>query len=343
MKYKFSLYIVVIFMLSNITLYSNEYNVYQQELVQIYKVGNSKGEFILDLSTPYDNGPSAISFDANGKLYIVDIVKYRLVVFYNNKFVNEYYNLFSCKSRQLEIREDYLISYGDQCISIDNIDFRKKAIVYLNESIYKDEIPNITNIIFTDDIIFLYLKNGSILSISNLGLDWEENNKKILGHNETEALFEFGEKYNLFGLTIDDKKRIFLNGELLTRNYEAFYKYWEEINIDMKDHKFIPLKPEYSDNAIFIGKDVNNNFYWDIGLSHIYVFNKNGLVLELFKYNKKREYKTLPAIHPSGDVYFLDYDENGVYLYRVKNVWDPEGRERWHKESGVKDLEPIDN
>jgi uncharacterized protein YgiM (DUF1202 family) len=51
--------------------------------------------------------------------------------------------------------------------------------------------------------------------------------------------------------------------------------------------------------------------------------------------------KTLPAVHPSGDVYFLDYDEKKVRLYRVKNVWDPEGRERWYRESGVKDLAPI--
>jgi hypothetical protein len=25
----------------------------------------------------------------------------------------------------------------------------------------------------------------------------------------------------------------------------------------------------------------------------------------------------------------------------VKNVWDPEGRARWYRESGVKDLEPL--
>jgi len=42
---------------------------------------------------------------------------------------------------------------------------------------------------------------------------------------------------------------------------------------------------------------------------------------------KKTEY----AIHPSGDVYCLGYDDEGVYLYRIKNVWDPKGRDEWYK------------
>jgi len=106
----------------------------------------------------------------------------------------------------------------------------------------------------------------------------------------------------------------------------------------------------------YIGKDVNDNIYW-ADTCAVAVFNKKGFLIEYFVPQKKENIITLPVVHPSGDIYYLAskyskikksdkysddyYPVVGFYLYRVKNVWDPKGRARWYRESGVKDLRPI--
>ena len=41
-----------------------------------------------------------------------------------------------------------------------------------------------------------------------------------------------------------------------------------------------------------------------------------------------------PALHPSGDIYFFDYDYTGFRLYRVFNTWTPDVRDAWYVEYG---------
>jgi len=61
------------------------------------------------------------------------------------------------------------------------------------------------------------------------------------------------------------------------------------------------------------------------------VFGANGIIMDIFiPQNAMEKKKTSYAIHPSGDVYFLDYDKEGVYLYRVENVWDRTARNFWY-------------
>jgi hypothetical protein len=70
----------------------------------------------------------------------------------------------------------------------------------------------------------------------------------------------------------------------------------------------------------YVGKDSDQNYYWTLDLRIICIFNKIGELIDIFSFDITKT-KKIPTIHPSGDVYFLDYDENGCYLYRIKRIW----------------------
>jgi hypothetical protein len=139
-------------------------------------------------------------------------------------------------------------------------------------------------------------------------------------------------------VTLDNESRLFVNGELETRDYKVYISYWMEnyqiADIQeyrrLKEHKKWPLNKD-AYGMTYLGKDSNSNQYWhNSTLDAILVFNEHGYCQDFFKYDNNKS-KTLPAIHPSGDVHFLDYDKNGVYLLRIENVWDKVGRAFWYE------------
>jgi hypothetical protein len=347
------LYLLFYIILSSF-LNAQEYNVYNQELLYKFDIGVKINQ--LGYSNSFNPGgeypgPSAICFDEDGNLYIEDYWKNRIAVF-NSEFEYIKQLLDKHDSRRDFEKSDLLEIYNKKILK-HYIGFRliiysmqNQFEVYFTGTKYKDVIKSIP-FVYSNDIIIISLRDGNIMSIPNLGPDWEENNKKILDYEETKALFKPGAMYNLKGLTLDDKNRIFLNGELLTRDYKVFYEYWKErfSRCGYEDNKKYLLSNWVSSKSAsdmtYLGRDIADNYYWKCMYKYIAIYNPIQSFFYFFEYYYNKS-KTLPAVHPSGDVYFLDYDENGVYLYRVKNVWDPEGRARWYRESGVKDIEPIE-
>ncbi len=177
---------------------------------------------------------------------------------------------------------------------------------------------------------------GTLLSIPNPGPDPVENNKRNLNEGQTRALFAEPEKYGLVGLSLDEKNRLFLNRELVTRNYKTFFEYWSSENESetlIKNGDRFNYTPEFfyrKADPLYCGSDNNKNTYW-ASSNLIMVFGPDGFLKDMFiPENAMEKKKTSYAVHPSGDVYFLDYDKEGVYLYRVENVWDKQGRAFWH-------------
>jgi len=177
------------------------------------------------------------------------------------------------------------------------------------------------------------------MSIINPGPNSDENNRNILNQEQTLALFNEPEKYGLEGVTIDDRNRLFIDGELQTKDYKTFYSYWME-QMDFSDpddyrlseiHKYRPINIKSAEYVHFLGIDNIKNMYWRAGNKTILVFDDSGRIKFRFEFDFLKS-KTQPAIHPSGDVYFLDYDTEGVYVYRIQNVWDPEARDNWASE-----------
>ena len=73
-----------------------------------------------------------------------------------------------------------------------------------------------------------------------------------------------------------------------------------------------------------IGYDSEGNSYWNVitGIKPedraVLICSQYGEALDCF-YNRIQW--SLVAVAPSGDVYFLDYDSEGVYFYKVAQQW----------------------
>jgi len=330
---------------------------YNQELFKKIEHGKNIDELgYFEESVTVPEGPFGIGFDKTGYLYISDRWNRRIVI-YDNKYkayesinnISQYYALIAAKQFEIDAQGN-IVTYSlfESCIS--KIDKKHNIIFNIKPnkvSIFKDFNQNYY-VVYKNN--FFYYTTGNtdeeIICISNPEIDPEKNIKKILNTEQTKELFTSNSYFNDDGLTLDSKNRLFLNGELLTRNYKTFYNYWlerydnENNNENKKTLQKYWLSKDASDEMNYLGKDYSGKYYWAYQNNYIAIYNPNESFFKLFEYDYNKS-KSIPAVHPSGDVYFLDYDEKQVYLYRVKNVWDPEGRARWYRESDVKDLEPI--
>ena len=238
-------------------------------------------------------------------------------------------------SNDFKIIDIGLIQYGLGGFFVDSFDGERLITVsFDNSGIKHGEVYYIGN-----TAIYCGF-GGELYSVQNPGPDPAKNNSIRLDDAGTRALLKEPEKYGLSGVTIDPKKRIFLDGVLQTREYKTFYEYWKG-----KTGSASLKKPGASfdyDAEIFYknttpelaGYDSAGNIYWASG-DALLVFATTGYLLDIFAPIDSLAYKkTAYAIHPSGDAYFLGYDTSGVYIYRVKNVWDPKMRAVWYKEHG---------
>ena len=326
MKY---LYIFFILLINLNCIFGESFHMYEENLINSFGFGTKIDNFTFnDNAPPAENkGPSTFSFDKNENIYILDSWANSMLVF-NKNFelitiikLNVQYNIVS---KQIEINYDRLIFY--------NLAYSIK--IYENEELLSDigqrqnrinQNINHDSFIYNNGLVFFWLNNGEINMFDNPGPDKSANVNKTINREEILdriSKYEIG-IYN--GITIDENNRLFYNKELITRDYEVYINYqiskynsYEEwrsnnpyiINADLRK----------SNNKTYLGKDTNNNIYWKTGNKRILVFNSEGHLLDKFQYNRDIS-KTLPAVHPSGDVYFLDYDENEVRLYKITRRW----------------------
>jgi hypothetical protein len=317
------------FLLASQPLWSLDFNRYKPELVRTYAVGAGLSEFGLMLYHPLTPGPSGVAFDRTGNVYVCDAVRERLVV----------------GDRGLEIREEHRGTYSGNAPWLEVTgrgignhhllnEFSWVDWTFQNRFIVSFELgrydPVFDSTLYYGDVVFAYLDQGDLISVVRPGLDWRENDGKTLGDAETRALFREPEKYGLAGLTLDEGGRLFVNGQIETRSYRVFLGWCEEQG---------GAKQARSGNAVgltweprraqqvgtYRGEDANGNTYWDVSLA-IAVFDRKGALIEVFAPPDGRGIQT---VHPSGDLYGISYDEKGVYLHRIRNVWDPKARELW--------------
>jgi len=340
---------ILLITLLNLNAFSEEYHVYLQEIIKVFQTGSNNNELKYvkqGLGSGDYPGPSAMAFDKDGLFYIADSWNNRIVIYDTKLDLKSIINLnipqSMAFSRTLYIKGNKI--YGNISKSHYNcITTSGKVIFSINLMDYKHYNNLDYNFEMNNDFLIVYLDDGTMISIPEPGPNVEENNIKLFGYEDTKDLFKSESKLINKGFRLDEKNRLFLNGELLTRNYKLFYNYWEEMHKSKGlDNNKIKLSFDYSNlnDMTYLGKDKNENYYWKGGWKWIWIFDKSGFLIEMFEFNGNKS-KILPTVHPSGDVYFLDYDEKGVYLYRVKNVWDPEGRAKWYRESGVKEVSPL--
>jgi hypothetical protein len=290
-----------------------------------FQIGDKKGEFGYKTSATDVEGPVGFGIKENGNIVVND---------YKNKR-NQVINKNGVVTNVVMVSDTYWAG---------SIDFFGKRLIgteygflsIINENgkneYFRDVPGHRIYCIGQGEVCFIY-DNQILYSLPNPGPDLVENNRRILDEKATRALFTDPVKYGLVGVQLDNKNRLFVNGELETRDYWTFDQYWADQYPDYprdKRHKYPVYSEDTSPYIQFVGKDVKGNVYWNVHNNKILVYDNHGIVIDRFEYDREKS-KTLPAVHPSGDVYFLDYDENAVSLYRVENVWDKAGRAFWYE------------
>lgn len=331
------LFLNLLLMLFLNVLESNEINNYPLEVMKTF--ANGSGENELTVKDPYDigltYGPRSFSFNKKGYLYIMDLHNSRIVI-YNEKYnyineikgnVNIGLKLEIDKDNNLighfigglkKIQENGIISFF---ISVYHSDYHFKM------SSYKS--------IVTDKIVFVQLNDKSFISIPNPTLDKKENLKKVL--NPEQTIEYLNKKLNQKKVPKNERLSmkdglVFKGDKLLTRDFKTYYKYMtEKQNREgLQSPRKTNTNYKISDNAdmYYLFEDNNENTYWQ-GFGCIFVFNKNGYIIDYFGYDWTMFDEDpengmgcyFPVIHPNGDVYFLGYDFTESKLYRIKIRW----------------------
>lgn len=324
-----------ILLLLSTKIFSMEYNTY--EMVQQKEFGvtrdNSDNEKLgVEFKQGYSGsyGPS-LFFDSNN-LTISD--------FHNNRFLLLDGNFDVIKNITFEINSNvagnnfrhyfdsdgiidlglHILGYAaDSGISIFDKE-TDKIISKINFYTDFNFLANFRSIFYYKNILFIHDKNGKLWSIKNPELDQKKNKINLLSEENTISLIKKGD---LQDITIDDKKRIFLNGKLQTKNITNYYEY--KIKLRKNDSK-PKLDKNYtedyfiSNNAIFIGSDNDNNIYWYFN-SGVLVSNEDGWPIMVFTISDQKKVSSAPAVSPDGNVYFLQHSPDKVTLFKVVRRW----------------------
>ena len=148
-----------------------------------------------------------------------------------------------------------------------------------------------------------------------------------LDTSQTRALFADNSPIDLAGLTLDDKNRLFLDGDLVTMDYDTFIEYFahEKGNASATPPAYVHVDLAYAllrtmHSNEFVGRDASGNWYWRSNGYYLLVMNKLGWLIAAIQSEDKDIDST--AVAPNGDIYSLRSDDTWVYLERFENTWD---------------------
>ncbi|QEN05316.1 hypothetical protein EW093_11530 [Thiospirochaeta perfilievii] len=323
---------ILLLILFSLNIYAEEVSEYRGSLVKSFQVGSNNDQ--LGYLTGEDAWGSSETKPGNffsttlGEFILSDIINNRII--YYDKFFNV-----------ILILEDNIgIRYSGRMKDTSNIlygTFNNTRFYAINKSNKKSIellIPETINsngnkTLFTDQVIFTYLKDGSLASFV---LEDRENLKfsKRLSEHETFKLFRNKKKYGLEGYTIDKSKRMFYNGQLLNTDFSTKFDYWKDLHKknSLEVPRIIPGVPEYNKldimkgGSTYIGTDIDGNTYYDISQSLI-IFDKDGWVLDYFFFKDRILIK--PAVNSNGDVFYLlregTKDVPVLNLYKIDRKW----------------------
>lgn len=329
-------------------LFSQNMYKYPPEIIAQYSAGSGANEFKLtnsDWDYPIKLGPTNITVNESGEIFIFDYYNLRIVGLDNNFLFKDYININEGQvmrnALDFYIADDLLFSFEIDVCWFQANKFNGDSVISLGFRSQKTKgLIDDYNYYADKDLIIVYKKDGQMIGVVNP----ENVNRDNIRKNtlNTKQLKDYIEKNSLKKYYIDDDNNLFINGLFYTRKFDKFDKYWKnyyKIN-NMADGRYSIIPKTYLKGYFhYVGMDSNHNIYFRHGSASIYIFNNKGVLIDLFKYDQdsNEENKTKrvisPAIHPSGDLYFMTYSNSkDCILIRYKNVWDPSGREAWYTE-----------
>jgi hypothetical protein len=329
---------MIIFHILN--LYCDQVNNYSLELIKTFGVGNNEntlGYASTRERGPGDEpGPSAYNF-YNNNLYVMDSWNSCIKKFDKNFNLLENFNnldLYQPWKIEVDNFENFNVLYSSGIIKIDKngnkifyIDFKRRG--------YEIKADPLKSIIM-DNIIYIFMNDGSLKYIKDPGLDAKANAKKIKDISELN-LNDSSDNASTRVMSSSDTSEVKIENGVIIKDSELFIRDFEKYLHYKQTHRTAPetrtmqtvksntsrdvnefLKPGFINT--YLGKDQDGNVYWDAN-SIVLVLNPDGVMIDAFTVDQNKVDVRFPAIHPSGDVYFMGYDPEGVYLYKVKRVW----------------------
>lgn len=308
--------ILLLFCITNL-IFSNSFKKYNLELIKRYIIDNSDNTKLgADLG---QGGPGTlipIIFFDNENLVISDNKNRRSIIL-DKDFEFEQIHKGNFFNYSIYNQKEYIFAFHK----------KTSAVVYIKSDQWKllcnlkleNFLFNPKDIIFHSNTLFIYDFNWKLWSIKEPTIDSDENYLKLMNEDETLELIKNGD---IDGLTIDPKKRLIINGELQTTNYEVFYHYYKDQNHGIKylsDGLDYEVSLKSTPYLTYIGRDHKGYFYWDMD-GFICVFNKKGLLTCIFEYDYTKT-DGYPAVSPEGDIYFIKSTQEKASLYKITRDW----------------------
>jgi len=314
-------FIIISMVFLVLNLNAIEFNTYDMEIEHVFKASllgeddvNNLAVDLYSMGGEVSRGPS-LFFLENDLIVHDEAGKYRTVLLDTDYSFKETYDYCIYNSTFYNFNNTILgmnsyngIKIVENKEIISDISFTNLSFLRNNKDLY-----------YQDNTLFIFDKDNNLWGIKNPGLDNDENRKNIV--KEEEIIKEITEgKYK--GLTIDSKKRLFLDGELQTINIITYFDYLKDktntdlpiLNKKNKENFYI------SNNTVFIAKDNKGFSYWYKNNRILIVSDKNIPVID-YLITKEFRLDTYPAVSPEGDIYFMKYNEDNVTLYKIARKW----------------------
>jgi len=308
-------------------VFAQNYNKYEMELIKEFENGSEINEIKVGDTglNPLDAAPTGMGIGPDGNIYIADYLNDRIAIV-NDKTLEITDSIKGTKyldsSKSLEVREDIILG---RRVGYRLFGYKDGEEIY---NVGFEELTNntvtFTSVLYYNNIVFAYSVDRKIRCVVNPSMEKLDNKKRFRGPEKTREMFEPDSEVDVGELTIDENDRLFFEGKILNKDFRLFANYWleEHKGVSHQQHieGFTNEAYRKMKNNTYIGKDALGNTYWLVGSFRFIVINQNGWIIHGGKFDQYKS-RTLPAVHPSGDIYFLDYDENGVYLYKIERRW----------------------
>ncbi len=258
------------------------------------------------------NGPSAFCFDDKGFLYVMDYRQQKIVV----------------TAPDLKYERTIKIS-GVKKLNT----FLPRFIQAYNDGIFFCTLHENEGIIGFDSKLKWYIQWDS--SYQKMNFYYDDSNKLLFQYFDDNAgiacfpdlIYDFVSDNRLVN---QEQINEYLKRKQLDRIY-----YIDDSNRLVRDGKII--KYDRIMQSERIGTDYSGNTVYSNNGTRIIIQNQDNKTIKYFDYSDSDIYDDrayYPAVHPSGDIFLLEYPKRITppTLRRIKNDWDPEGRERWYRE-----------
>jgi hypothetical protein len=297
------------------------------ELVMSYQSGAQIENLGIGDSGPLGVPSGPIMGQSIHGLLIFDILNNRLVMLNEAYRFEQVVNLrmeFDITPYTFNSPSEFLLATTLQGFAIFNSESGETQELWIA---HFPEFRDYRSFAYYDDVLFVHDAELNLWSIPEPVMDQAENRAKLLNERQTREYVN--ERWGSTGeLQVDEEGRLFIDGQLVTRDYQQFWQYMEEVNGPVTlgggiVNSGIPVKISYNTKPYFLGHDLNGNWYWNDS-GGILVHSPDGSLINVFI----TELGTLsirPAIDQLGNVYILELSPNQdqFNLYRIPNDWSP--------------------